>query len=124
MQLYINSQATPEQRAIVQDYIMDDASRFDALINIMRLKAMRELDIDPADDFLPDHLQQCAPAACFTMHSFPPAPELSAQAPDEDYSDSRLPNTALYACKPPKRKRTILEILKEKLLCRTEDRED
>lgn len=59
LQLYIDRKADKEQRRLVREYIMDDASRFEMLIDMMRRKTMIELDMDPADDFLPEHVQNC-----------------------------------------------------------------
>ncbi len=66
--LYIRRLETPEQNAAVREYLIDDTSRFDILLEAMRAQAMQELGIDMTDDFLPAHLQKCAPEA-FSMCS-------------------------------------------------------
>ena len=63
LKIYANGHATPEQRHIVRNAIMDDTSLFVDLLMAMREKAMIEIGLDPKDDFLPAHLKSCAPEA-------------------------------------------------------------
>ncbi len=62
MQLYIDRKASLEQRLALKEYIIDDVSRFEILLDMMRRQAMKELNMDPADDFLPAHIANCVPA--------------------------------------------------------------
>ncbi|MDE6120553.1 MAG: hypothetical protein K2F63_02040 [Muribaculaceae bacterium] len=59
---FSRNEACDAEKAIVYDYIMSDPSRFEILVENMRNAAMLELGLDPADDFLPGHLEKCSPS--------------------------------------------------------------
>lgn len=104
LRIYAEGGATEEQRVIVREYIMDDAGRFDQLLEAMRDKAMRELELDTDSDFLPGHLERCAPSA-FAMSSA--------------FRGHRRNVSAFVA--DTGRRRSAFEILRERLLDESDD---
>ncbi len=63
LEAYAAGTATAEEREIVRNYILDDASRLELLLEALRRQAMKELGLNPEKDFLPAHLKNCAPEA-------------------------------------------------------------
>ncbi len=63
IRLYVRHEATAEQRAQVKQFVFDNADNFNVLLKIMREEAMKEIGLDPADDFLPALLKERSPKA-------------------------------------------------------------
>lgn len=82
LDLYAAGQASPHESNIVREYLMDDLGRFDILLEKLRAKAMAELGIDKADDFLPAHLRACSPSTFAAWQAFADVPRVSASMAD------------------------------------------
>lgn len=63
IRLFVRRQATAEQRRQVKEYIYDNADNFNVLLRIMREEAMKDMGLNPDDDFLPELLKERSPQA-------------------------------------------------------------
>lgn len=70
IQLYARHEASEEQCEKVRQAILDDTDLFIDLLLAKRREAMKNLGMNPKEDFLPSHLQACAPEAYGKCASF------------------------------------------------------
>lgn len=63
IRLFVRRQATAEQRRQVKEYIYDNADNFNVLLRIMREEAMKDMGLNPDEDFLPELLKERSPQA-------------------------------------------------------------
>lgn len=86
IRLYVRREATAEQRNQIREFVFDNTDNFNILLKIMREEAMKEMGMDPADDFMPELLKERSPKAYAEFPIFDSNAE--TQMISADFADS------------------------------------